>query len=161
VTDTFARLVGDLDYPLFIVTAAGRGERDGCVIGFATQCSIHPPRFLACLSDKNRTFRIACEADTLVVHVVPEDAHDLVELFGGETADEVDKLDRVEWSEGPDGVPVLAACPNWFAGSVLSRTRLGDHVGFLLEPVEVHHGEPGQGLFPFSRAKGVEPGHMA
>jgi flavin reductase (DIM6/NTAB) family NADH-FMN oxidoreductase RutF len=161
VSEAFESIAGGLDYPMFIVTAAGRGERDGCLLAFATQCSIHPPRFLACISDKNRTYRIAQDSDTLVVHVVPEDAPDLVELFGGETADEVDKLAGLDWSEGPDGAPVLARCPNWFAGSVLQRVRLGDHVGFVLEPVDGAYGAPGQRAFPFSRAKGVEPGHPA
>lgn len=43
---TFQRLVAQLDYPPFIATVAAEGERAGCLIGFATQCSIHPPRFL-------------------------------------------------------------------------------------------------------------------
>jgi flavin reductase (DIM6/NTAB) family NADH-FMN oxidoreductase RutF len=161
VSDAFAALVADLDYPMFIVTAAGRGERDGCLLAFATQCSIDPPRFLACISVTNRTFRIARESGALVVHVVPEDAGDLVELFGGETGDEVDKLARVEWSDGPDGAPVLARCPNWFGGRVLERIPLGDHVGFLLEPVDGRHGAPGQSAYPFSRASEIEPGHPA
>jgi flavin reductase (DIM6/NTAB) family NADH-FMN oxidoreductase RutF len=161
VSDAFNAVAGDLDYPMFIVTAAANGEHDGCLMGFATQCSIDPSRFMACISVTNRTYRIAEESDTLVVHVVPSDADDLVELFGGETGDEVDKLAQVEWTEGPDGVPVLAGCPNWFAGSVLQRVRLGDHVGFVLEPIEGSHGAPGQRAFPFSRAKHVEPGHPA
>jgi flavin reductase (DIM6/NTAB) family NADH-FMN oxidoreductase RutF len=146
---------------MFIVTAAGGGERDGCLVAFATQTSINPPRFLACISHTNRTYRIAQQSDTLVVHVIPDDAEDLVHLFGGETGDEVDKLARVEWSEGPDGGPVLARCPNWFAGSVVSRVPLGDHEGFLLDPVDGRHGAPGQRGFPFQRAKGIKPGHPA
>jgi flavin reductase (DIM6/NTAB) family NADH-FMN oxidoreductase RutF len=161
VSDAFAAIAGELDYPMYIVTAAGGGERDGCLVGFATQCSIDPSRFVACLSDKNRTYRIAEQSDTLVVHVVPEDADHLVELFGGETADDVDKLARVEWREGPDGAPVITGCPNWFAGSVLQRVRLGDHVGFVLEPIDGEHGAPGQRAFPFARAKRIEPGHEA
>jgi flavin reductase (DIM6/NTAB) family NADH-FMN oxidoreductase RutF len=161
VSDAFGALAGDLDYPMFIVTAASGGEADGCLVGFATQCSIDPPRFLACISVTNRTYRIARNADTLAVHVVPEDAEDLVDLFGGETADEVDKLGQVEWSPGPDGAPMLARCPNRFAGCVLSRVPLGDHVGFVLEPVQVEHGAPGQRAYPFSRAKRIEPGHPA
>jgi len=159
--DEFGSLAGELDYPMLIVTAASGRERDGCLVGFATQCSIDPPRFLVCISDKNRTYRIAQASGTLVVHVVPADAHDLVELFGGETADEIDKLAQVEWSEGADGVPILAGCPNWFAGAVLDRVRLGDHVGFVLAPTDVSHGAPAQAAFPFSEAKDVKPGHEA
>jgi flavin reductase (DIM6/NTAB) family NADH-FMN oxidoreductase RutF len=52
---TFNSLVGDLHYPMFIVTACAEGERSGCLIGFATQASIDPPRFLVGLSHQNRT----------------------------------------------------------------------------------------------------------
>ena len=56
---------------------------------------------------------------------------------------------------------MLAGLENWFAGRVLERLDFGDHVGFLLEPVEVRHGDPGGRAVPFSRAKDVDPGHMA
>src|SRR5436305_12897845 len=81
----FARLVSHLDYSLFIVTTAARGERAGCLIGFASQVSIHPPRFLACLSVKNRNYRVALGTEVIVVHLVPDDAEDFEPLFGGET----------------------------------------------------------------------------
>jgi flavin reductase (DIM6/NTAB) family NADH-FMN oxidoreductase RutF len=157
---SFDRLMGTLDYPMFIVTAASGDERSGCLVGFATQASIHPPRFLVGLSDKNRTYRVARESETLVVHFVPEDATELAELFGGQTGDEVDKFAEVDWSPGPGGAPVLAGCENWFAGRVLERIPFGDHTGFLLEPIEVHVG-PDQEEFTFHRAKRIDPGHEA
>src|SRR5512146_282340 len=110
---------------MFIVTAAARGERAGCLVGFATQCSIDPERFIACISDKNRTFRVASEASVLVVHVVPEGADELAELFGSETGDEVDKFERCAWTPGPAGTPVLDDCGNWFAGRILNRFDVG------------------------------------
>ena len=157
---TFNDLVGALDYPMLIVTAAAGDERDGCLVGFSTQTSIHPSRFLACLSRKNRTYRIACAAEHLAVHVVPADAEALAEIFGGETADEVDKLSRVDWREGPGGAPVLNDCPNWFVGRVLDRLDTGDHVGFLLDPVAAQVGGTVD-WFSFQRAKGIAPGHEA
>jgi hypothetical protein len=54
---TFHALVGGLEYPMFIVTARAGGEPLGCLVGFATQTSIRPPRFLVCLSHNNRTYR--------------------------------------------------------------------------------------------------------
>ena len=155
---SFDRLMATLDYPMFIVTAAAGGEPSGCLVGFATQASIHPPRFLVCLSDKNRTYRVACEAETLAVHFVAADQEDLAGRFGGETGDEVDKFEGVEWRPSPGGAPVLEACPNWFAGRVLERLPLGDHVGFLLEPV---HAEVAGDYeeFTFHRARRIEPGH--
>jgi flavin reductase (DIM6/NTAB) family NADH-FMN oxidoreductase RutF len=159
--EAFESLVGSLEYPMFIATTRGAGERSGCLVGFATQCSIDPPRFLVCVSDKNRTYRvIEAGAEAMVVHLVPAGADELVELFGGETGDDDDKFERCEWSEGPDGVPVLAACPSWFAGWLVDRVRLGDHVGYVLEPFE-GRAEGAVDPYPFSRAKRVEPGHEA
>lgn len=130
---SFSELVSQLDYSMLIVTTALDGERAGCLVGFASQVSIHPPRFLVCISDKNRTFRLAERAEVLAVHFVPDDARDLAELFGGETGDEVDKFAGVDWKAGPDDCPVLPGC-DWFAGSILERVDTGDHVAYVLAP---------------------------
>ena len=151
-------LVSELDYPMFIVTVAARGERAGCLVGFTTQCSIDPPRFLVCLSDKNRTFRLARRASVMVVHLVPREAAELANLFGEETGDDLDKFERCAWSPGPEGTPVLEACGNWFAGRILERFPVGDHHAFLLEPFD-GASDAGQGQFDFHRAKRMEPGH--
>ena len=69
---------------MLIVTAEVDGERAGCLVGFATQCSIQPPRFLVCLSRRNHTFRVAIRADTLTVHVVGPGDRALAARFGGD-----------------------------------------------------------------------------
>jgi flavin reductase (DIM6/NTAB) family NADH-FMN oxidoreductase RutF len=157
----FNQLVGMLDYPMLIATVAARdGTRAGCLVGFATQCSIDPPRFLICISDKNYTWRVAQDADALAVHFVPAEADALAELFGGETGDEIDKFAQSAWRAGPLGQPILADLDNWFVGVVIERVALGDHVGFVLEPVEVAVG-PQDAEFTFHRARSIEPGHRA
>lgn len=157
---TFEALVGDLEYPMFIVTARMDGEPLGCLVGFATQVSIDPPRFAVCLSHENRTFRRGREAELLGVHWVAADAAALAELFGGETGDEVDKFARCRWREGPGGVPVLEDCENWFVGQVVQRVDAGDHDAFLLQPVLAHSGAE-QREFTFHRARRIDPGHDA
>ena len=156
--DLFDSLVGELEYPMLIVTAAASGERAGCLVGFATQTSIDPGRYLVCISRANQTHRVASEADALAVHFLPADREDLAELFGGETGDEVDKFERCEWRPGPGGTPVLDRCENWFAGEVLERLDLGDHTGYLLRPLEGARGDP-VSQFSFRRARRIDPGH--
>jgi flavin reductase (DIM6/NTAB) family NADH-FMN oxidoreductase RutF len=154
----FEQLMAELDYSLLIATVAADGHRSGCLVGFASQVSIHPPRFLVCLSVKNHTFRVAKGTNVIVVHFVPEQAEELAVLFGGETGDEIDKFSRCSWREGPAGTPVLTDLEDWFAGRVLDTTDFGDHCGFLLEPIggEAHRsGAP----LTFRRAKWIEPGH--
>jgi flavin reductase (DIM6/NTAB) family NADH-FMN oxidoreductase RutF len=157
---TFQKLVAQLDYPMFIATVATDEERAGCLIGFATQCSIHPPRFLAGISDKNHTYRVAQGAGAMGIHLVPEDATQLAELFGGETGDELDKFERCSWRPGPEGVPLLDDCPNRFVGRILERVDFGDHAGIVLEPLVAEFEEP-DGQLSFHRAKRIEPGHEA
>jgi flavin reductase (DIM6/NTAB) family NADH-FMN oxidoreductase RutF len=146
-------VLDELDYPMFIATVPG----DGCLVGFATQCSIDPQRFLVCLSNKNKTYRLATDATHMALHVVPEERQDLAELFGGETADAVDKLARVESMPGPGGVPLLAGCP-YIAGPVLDRFDVGDHVAFVVE-VELEEGSATP--LRFERARAIDPGHEA
>jgi flavin reductase (DIM6/NTAB) family NADH-FMN oxidoreductase RutF len=156
----FAELAGDLDYPMMVVTTCARGERAGCLVGFATQTSIHPGRFLVCLSRENRTYRVARFAELLAVHFVPADRTDLAELFGGETGDEVDKFARCEWHAGPGGVPLLDGLPNRFVGRIVARLDAGDHEAHLLEPVLAERAG-GEEELTFHRAKRIEPGHPA
>lgn len=157
----FDELVGELDYPMFIVTTGSEsGERAGCLVGFATQCSIDPPRFLVCVSKANRTYRVGRAASALGVHLVPSSAAALAELFGGRTGDEEDNFDRCEWRAGPGGVPILVECRNWLVGRVRERVDLGDHVGFVLDPIEVLR-ESGQDELTFHRARRIDSGHKA
>jgi flavin reductase (DIM6/NTAB) family NADH-FMN oxidoreductase RutF len=160
VVATFDALVGDLEYPMYIVTARAGDEPLGCLVGFATQTSIDPPRFAVCLSHNNRTYRRGRDAAALGVHLVPEHASALAELFGGETGDEVDKFARCAWHDGPERVPLLDDCPNRFVGRVLWRADAGDHDAFLLEPVAAERGSA-EDEFTFHRAKRIDPGHEA
>jgi len=158
-TDAFDPFIGGLDYPMLVVTVSHDGERSGCLVGFATQCSIDPPRMLVCVSKANHTFRLARDADLLAVHVLAHVQHDLAELFGGETDDEVDKFERCEWSEGPGGTPLLAT-PRRMVGRVLARHDLGDHVGVLLDPVNAERLDDRSPL-TLPMVSDVDPGHPA
>lgn len=154
------RLADDLDAPMIIVTAvAPDGRRSGCLVGFSTQCSIHPPRVLVCISKANHTLPVATAAPVLALHWLGDDDRRLAELFGGETGDEVDKFERCAWQPGPGGVPVLEGVKGWVAGPVVGRFDVGDHVGFVVEAEVGADEEPSAGQLGFQAVKNVEPGH--
>ena len=113
--EAFHDLMGRLDRPMYVLTAAADGTRAGCLVGFATQTCIDPPRFLACVSDKNFTHGVATLAERVAVHVLRRDQHDLAALFGGETGDEVDKSRAARGRRGPAG------CRCWTTASARSR----------------------------------------
>lgn len=158
--DQFDTFTASLDYPVYVVTAMAEQERAGCLVGFAGQCSIRPPRFVVWLSKVNRTYDVALRSQVLVVHLLPSRRHDLAELFGGRTGDDVDKFAVAAWEAGPYGVPVLAGVRAWFAGRVLDRADWGDHVGFLLEPLATGATSSGSSL-TLGDVSDIDAGHPA
>ncbi|MDP8988079.1 MAG: flavin reductase family protein [Actinomycetota bacterium] len=157
----FEALVADLDYPMLVVTAAAGGRRAGCMVGFATQCSMEPPRLLLCISKRNFTFGVAARAGVLAVHFLGRDDLELARLFGSETGHQVDKFARCRWQPGPGGTPVLESGRGWIAGDVTERLPFGDHVGFVVEPFTGHVGDGGAPQLGFQAVRDLQPGHRA
>jgi flavin reductase (DIM6/NTAB) family NADH-FMN oxidoreductase RutF len=159
--DAFEKLVSLLDYPMYVVTTRSGDESAGCLVGFTSQVSIKPPRFLVGLSERNHTYRVAQQASHLAVHLVPRRHCELARLFGSETGDRTDKFGRCEWHPGPHGMPILADAAGWFVGEVRSRYDMGDHIGHLLEPVAGDAPDKFEQLVTFSDVRDLEPGHEA
>jgi flavin reductase (DIM6/NTAB) family NADH-FMN oxidoreductase RutF len=157
----FTRLVDSLDTPMVIVTAALAGERAGCLVGFHSQCSIDPERYSVWLSKANHTYRVAQLASELAVHFLTQDDHDLAELFGTKSGDDIDKFQFCATERGPHGVPLLARCPNRL---IARRTSLlddgGDHVSFVTEVVDAACPAPFVPL-RLSDVQDLQPGHEA
>lgn len=144
---------------MFIVTATA-GERSGCLVGFASQASITPPRFAVLISKANHTCRVAAEADALAVHFLSQENLDLATLFGEETGDRVDKFSRCRWSTGPLGTTVLPDAMGWVAGRILERFDAGDHVIHLIDTEASHIHAAGRPL-QFQQVRDLQPGHPA
>ena len=156
----FDDLIADLDPAMLIVTTTDGDTRAGCLVGFATQCSIDPPRFIVCLSKRNRTVDVARKAGAIAIHAPDEEALSLAELFGGETGDEIDKFERCEWSAGPRGLPILGGVEAWFSARVIDELDLGDHAGLVTEPEETRRGTALRPL-RLHAASRIDPGHEA
>jgi len=146
---------------MFVVTTRADGDPSGCLVGFATQISIHPTRFLAGVSKTNHTCPVAARSDYLAVHVLARRHIGLARLFGGQTGDQVDKFDHCSWHTGPRGMPILDDAAAWFVGKTLQRIDLGDHIGYLLEPVTGAVIERSADLVGMADVADLEPGHKA
>ena len=163
VQEALSHITAALDYPMLAVTTAVGDERSGCLVGFHTQCSIDPARFLVCISKANHTHELARRAGTVVMHFLTQTDLELSRLFGEETGDEIDKFSRCSWHPGPDGVPVLDGVTGWLAARVLDRFDAGDHLALLVEPFAGEAGEPVERprQLGFQDVRDMEPGHPA
>lgn len=159
--DAFATIAASLDPAMVVVTSAHDGERAGCLVGFHAQSSIGPERYCVWLSKANHTGRVVRQASTLAVHYLDDTQHDLAELFGTRTGDEVDKLSLCAWEEGPDGVPLLADVPRRIvARRVALLDEGGDHLCVVTEPITAEADGPFTPL-RLSAVDHLTPGHEA
>jgi flavin reductase (DIM6/NTAB) family NADH-FMN oxidoreductase RutF len=152
--------VGALDYPMYVVTTRAGDDRAGCLVGFSTQTSIDPPRFLVCISEVNATARTVSAATHVAVHQIKRTDKELARLFGEESEDWTDKFARCAWHDGPHGVPLLDGAAAWFVGEIAERLDLGDHCGLVLVPVAVGDRSDGD-ILTFQQLADLDAGHPA
>ena len=151
-------LVRLTDYSLYVVTACADDEPSGCVAGFVTQASIHPVRFIVCVSRINHTFGVVRGATSLGLHLLGADQRDMASLFGEQTGDVIDKFERVQWTPGASGAPILSECAAWVEGLVINRMSGGDHEAILITVVDGGSGtHPGR--LTKADASDFTPGH--
>jgi flavin reductase (DIM6/NTAB) family NADH-FMN oxidoreductase RutF len=143
---------------MFVVTAASKGERGGCLVGFTTQCSIDPLRFLVCLQEQRNVGRSRRRSPG---SSPPGADQRIAEHFGSVSAkNDPDKLASWPLGSGPGGLPILEDC-DWFFGRVVEQVDLGDHTGFVLDPTggKLERGTPGQ--LGYDQLDDVEAGQPA
>jgi flavin reductase (DIM6/NTAB) family NADH-FMN oxidoreductase RutF len=156
----FSEFISRADAAVLLVTAFDGHERSGCLVGFASQCSIEPARLVVWISTVNHTFGVAGRAERLGVHLVTPAAMPVAELFAEESGDWTDKFARVAWHEGPGGVALLDDCGDRVVGEVVERCEIGgDHVGFVLGPLEVELGDGSAPVLRLHDAIDLPPGH--
>src|SRR3954465_16082413 len=146
---------------MFVVTTSSNGRTAGCLVGFATQISIDPARFLVGLSVNNHTHDVAVAASRLVGHLLDDQSIGLARLFGEQTGDDVDKFAACSWRPGPGGLAVLGQPPAWFSGTVRQRSEVGDHTAFLVEVDAAEVRRRPTRLLRLSDGDDFDPGHEA
>jgi flavin reductase (DIM6/NTAB) family NADH-FMN oxidoreductase RutF len=150
-----------VDYPLLVLTiGTPTHELSGCLVGFVTQCSIVPPRFLVCVSKVNHTYFASERSDGLALHLLGAEQTAMASLFGEESGDSVAKFDHCAWSPGATGAPLLDDCAAWLECRVLDRFDVGDHRALLVRPLS---GGPGNqpGVLTYRNAPDFDAGHPA
>ncbi|WP_426241588.1 flavin reductase family protein [Nocardioides sp. LHG3406-4] len=159
--DAFDTLMGSMDNPLIVVTAAAGEERAGCLVGFHTQSSIDPERYCVWLSKANHTYRVALRATHLGIHFLTRDDLALAERFGTLTGDTTDKFAGLRTEAGAGNVPLLSDCGNRL---LVRRTTLvdegADHVCIATEMLTAETAGPFEPL-RLSEVGHLTPAHEA
>jgi flavin reductase (DIM6/NTAB) family NADH-FMN oxidoreductase RutF len=161
IIEAVGAFTSTVDYPLVVyTTVTDTGEMSGCLVGFTTQCSIEPPRFLVCLSKLNHSYYVSDSARAMAIHLLGRDQGDLADLFGSTTGDRLDKFEQCQWQPGPTGAPILDSCAAWLEGREIDRWSVGDHEALLMRPESGGRGQS-PGLLTLRTAPAIHPGHPA
>ncbi len=158
----FDRFPAAVDNAVCVVTARAGEETDGCLVGFHTQCSLDPPRYLILLARSNHTTDLALQSDYLAVHLLAPHDVERAEWFGGLSAHRTPKFvpdaaPRRSSTETGE-LPLLDGVTAWFIGRIEERVDvLGDHIGFMLEPLEAG-GHPAFGALRLHDVIHIHPG---
>ncbi|OBH03468.1 MULTISPECIES: flavin reductase family protein [unclassified Mycobacterium] len=150
-----------LDGPVFIVTTQADGQPSGCLISFATQTSVQPPSFMVAIPRSSGACEAARSSEHLAVHVLAQHQVVLAELFENDADDQADKFARCSWRAGPRGMPILDEAIAWFVGRTAYWIDIGDHVGYIVEPVGGWAPESYEDVLYLSDLDDLEPGHEA
>jgi flavin reductase (DIM6/NTAB) family NADH-FMN oxidoreductase RutF len=159
--ERYDALVEALDSAMIVVTVAAGDERDGCLVGFHTQCGIDPLRHALWISKANRTHDLVERTDHVGVHFLGVDNGDLAAGFGAVSGDDEDKFAGTAWSTSPEGVPLLDSCANRLVARRVALVDVGtDHDCLVVDPVRVDRVSP---LIPLRlhAVLDLEPGHDA
>jgi flavin reductase (DIM6/NTAB) family NADH-FMN oxidoreductase RutF len=163
IRDAYELVIEPVDPVAVIVTCASGGDKAGCLVTFNAPCSIEPPRYAVWLSHRNHTYRVALQADELIVHMLTRADLPLAEFFGGVSGMSEDKFAQVPWRDC-GGTPLLNVSGGWLRGRILSRApgrqeMGGDHSCFVLAPAAAAAGASGSSRpLRLSDVRHVQPG---
>src|SRR5262245_28765054 len=132
------KVYGQLDPPVWLVTASGRGRRGGLIATTVAQASIVEtmPRLLITIDKRQNTHSLIEISNAFALHLIDETQIDLVWRFGLQSGRDVDKFAGLEVRSGATGSPLLPAALAWFDCRVEARMDTGDRTVYLSEVVD-------------------------
>ena len=125
------------DPPLWLVTAAQSAgpdaRRAGCIATFVARASIvkSMPRMLAGIARQHHTWRIIENSGRFALHLIPEQALDLIWRFALQTGHQTDKYADLPDVRTPGGNPLIETALSWLDCEVETSTSSGDRSIYL------------------------------
>lgn len=128
-----SRIMTQLTYGLFVLSAAENGKDNGCIINTATQVSSAPARVTISVCKQNYTHDMIARTGRFNVAVLDTTApFKLFQRFGFQSGRNADKFAGVSVVRTDNGLLVPTEHVNaWFSGKVLQTWELGSHSLFL------------------------------
>src|SRR4051794_14265242 len=135
---TVLDIFGQLDPPLWLVTAQAEKRRGGLIATFVNQASIPAqfPRVVVGLARQHFTWELIEKSRSFCLHLLAEENLEHVWRFGLQTGRAVDKFAGLSPLPTPSGNPRLPDCPAWLDCRVEAALATGDRTIYLAEVID-------------------------
>ncbi len=136
--EQIAKIYGQLDPPLWLVTAAHGDRRGGFIATTVTQASIVAgmSRQLITVNKCHNTHELIEASGAFALHLIDETQLDLVWRFGLQSGRDVDKFSGLRFETGESGSPLLPEALAWFDCRVETHMDSGDRTIYLAAVID-------------------------
>jgi flavin reductase (DIM6/NTAB) family NADH-FMN oxidoreductase RutF len=118
----------------------------GLTVNSFTSVSLAPPLVLVCIDYSSKVLPLFRAASHFGVNVLHAGQQELSARFATKGQD---RFDRVPWTAGEFGVPLIPGALAHFECAVRNVVEAGDHAVFLAEAIRFDLGERGEPLLFF------------
>ncbi|MBV6656851.1 MAG: flavin reductase [Devosiaceae bacterium] len=137
--DTFIDGMRALAGAVNVLTTQVGGQRYGLTATAVCSLSTTPPRLIACVNQKGRTFGALRDSGVVAVNSLDASQCDVATAFAGAGAPDVDRFETGDWLEGAvDGCPVLKGACVTFECRIAEVIEAASHGILICDVFEVN-----------------------
>lgn len=123
-----------------VVTSRSGDTVHGMTVSAFSSVSADPPLVLVCANRSSTTHRVIEQGGVFAVNILAAHQHEISNAFASPN-DEDTRLDRVTWTEGVTGVPILDEALVALECTVTKAHREGSHTIYVGRVEAVHTSE--------------------
>lgn len=129
------KVMRNISYGLFILTARENDKLNGCVTNTLQQVTTSPNRISITVNKENYTHDMILRTGEFNVSILSEKAKfDTFKHFGFQTGREVDKFEKYAAPLAENGIPYITDGTNGYIfGKVIQSIDLGSHTMFIAD----------------------------
>lgn len=129
------KVMNQLSYGLFVLTAKDGDKDNGCIINTASQVTTSPNRIVIAVNKDNYTHDMIAKTKEFNVSILDESAtFDTFEHFGFQSGRDVDKFAEITFARAENGIAYLTKeCNGYISGKVVDIIDMGTHTMFVAD----------------------------
>ena len=131
------KVMYNLTYGLFILTARDGSKDNGCIVNTVSQVTTEPNRICVAVNKLNFTHDMIHKTGEFNVSILTEGSKfETFKHFGFQSGKDIDKMEAIDFKRAANGISYITDETNAFlSAKVVSETDLGTHTLFLADVI--------------------------